>query len=106
MIKDKLKSNPVLRAPDFNKSFQMHVDANDIGIAAVLMQEDENSDLHPVSFYSKKLNKFQKSYSTIEKEALALVSAVLHFEIYITNSRNPTVVYTDHNPLSFKPNEE
>lgn len=48
----------------------MHVDASDIGIGAVLMQEDENGNLHPVSFYSKKLNKFQKSYSTIEKDAL------------------------------------
>lgn len=55
-IKSILKSNPVLRAPDFNKSFQMHTDASDIGIDAVLIQEDENGKSHPVSYYLKKLS--------------------------------------------------
>lgn len=38
-------------------------------------------------------------YSTIEKEALALVLALKHFEVYVGSAGVPTVVYTDHNPL-------
>ncbi len=37
----------------------------------------------------------------MEKEALALLLALQHFEVYLGGSCNPVVVYTDHNPLVF-----
>ncbi len=37
----------------------------------------------------------------IEKEALALLLALQHFEVYIGCTSYPVVVYTDHNPLTF-----
>lgn len=40
-------------------------------------------------------------YSTVEKEALALVLAIQHFEVYLNSICGPIVVYTDHNPLTF-----
>ena len=48
---------------------------------------------------SKKLNTCEKNYSTIEKECLALVRAIEHFQMYFGS--NPIIVYTDHNPLTF-----
>ncbi len=36
----------------------------------------------------------------VEKEALALLLALQHFEVYLS-SGNRVVVYTDHNPLTF-----
>ncbi len=53
------------------------------------------------SFFSKKFLKHQLNYSTIEKEALALLLAIQHFEVYIGSSVQPITVYTDHNPLVF-----
>ncbi len=44
------------------------------------------------------------SYSTIEKEALALLLVVQHFEVYLGSSVQPIIVYTDHNPLIFLSN--
>ena len=41
------------------------------------------------------------NYSTIEKECLSLILAVQHFEVYLTSSSLPIVVYSDHNPLTF-----
>jgi transposase InsO family protein len=41
----------------------------------------------------------QKNYSTIEKEALALILAVRAFSVYFGST--PVRVYTDHNPLVF-----
>ena len=38
-------------------------------------------------------------YSTIEKEALALVTAVRACSVYFGSS--PVLVYTDHSPLQF-----
>ena len=52
-------------------------------------------------FFSKKLDKAQRNYSTIEKEALSLLLAIKHFEVYVGSSVFPLQVYTDHNPLVF-----
>ena len=100
-LKAILKSAPVLLAPDFDKCFKLAVDASDVGIGAVLLQEDNNGIDHPVCYFSKKFNKHQKNYSTIEKECLALILAIQQFEVYLTSSISPIVVFSDHNPLSF-----
>lgn len=100
-VKAILKSSPILSAPDFDKHFKLAVDASDIGAGAVLLQEDNNGVDHPVCYFSKKFNKHQKNYSTIEKECLALVLAIQHFEVYLTSSKKPIVVFSDHNPLKF-----
>ena len=71
------------------------------GIGAVLLQEDNNGIDHQVCYFSKKFNKHQKNYSTIEKECLALILAIQQFEVYLTSSTSPIVVFSDHNPLSF-----
>ena len=65
------------------------------------MQEDEGGVEKPVAYFSKKLNRHQRPYSTIEKEVLALVLAVQHFEVYVSSGGSPVVVYSDHNPLAF-----
>ena len=56
---------------------------------------------HPVCYFSKKFEKGQKNYCTSEKELLALVLALQHFEIYVSAGGYPVTVYTDHNPLTF-----
>ena len=100
-IKAILACEPVLAAPDFGAPFKLAVDACDVGIGAVLLQADAAGLDKPVAYFSRKLNKHQKAYSTIEKEALALVLAVQHFEIYLSSSSGDVVIYTDHNPLTF-----
>ncbi len=52
-------------------------------------------------FFSKKFNKCQRNYSVIEKEALALLLDLQHFEVYLGGSDGPVLVYTDHNSLVF-----
>ena len=76
-------------------------DASDVGIGSVLMQEDDSKYMHPVFYLSKKLNGHQKNYSTVEKETLALVLSLQHFEVYLESLIQPIIVYTDLNPLTF-----
>ena len=100
-VKAILSSGPVLAAPDFSKGFSLAVDASDIGAGAVLMQMDEDGVDKPVSYFSKKFSGSQRNYSTIEKETLALILALQHFEVYVGSVTKPVVVWTDHNPLTF-----
>lgn len=100
-LKAILANEPLLKAPDFSKPFKLGVDASDVGVGAVLMQEDERGVDRPIAYYSKKLDKHQRNYSTIEKETFALVLALQHFEIYTTSGVGSVICYTDHNPLVF-----
>ena len=65
-LKAILKSAPVLLAPSFDKEFKLAIDASDVIAGSVLLQEDDNGVDHPVCYYSKKFNKHQRNYSTVE----------------------------------------
>ena len=66
-----------------------------LGKVVEKLQQCDNEDIeHPICYFSKKFNVHQKNY-------LALILAIRHFDIYISSSSKPTVVYTDHNPLVF-----
>ena len=87
---------------DFAKPFKLATDASDLAVGAVLLQEDESGIEHPVAYFSKKLSKSQRNYSTIEKgTALALILALEHFQVYVNSANQPTTVYSDHNPIVF-----
>ena len=100
-VKQILSNPPVLVPPYYERRFKLYVDSSDIGSGAALMQEDRNGIEHPVSYFSKKLVAYQKNYSTVEKEALALLLALKFFDVYFTSSPYPVEVYTDHNQLTF-----
>ncbi|XP_069191394.1 uncharacterized protein [Procambarus clarkii] len=100
-LKAILISSPILTSPSFEDRFILTVDASDYGPGAVLSQTDEKGVEHPVAYHSKKLTPSQLNYSVIEKETLALISSVQHFEVYLTSNSHPILVRTDHNPLKF-----
>ena len=100
-IKSLLCSGPLLKAPDFSQPFSLAVDASNVGIGSVLLQVDSDNIEHPVSYFSRKFNSCQRNYSTVEKENLALVLSLHHFDVYASSSCYLFVVYIDHNPLAF-----
>jgi len=50
---------------------------------------------------SFKYKPYQKSYATVEKEALGLIVALEKFKVYLLSTRYPIEIFTDHNPLRF-----
>ena len=91
----------VLKAPDFDRTLRITVDACNRGRGSILIQKDEDGNDQPVCYYFKKFNKHQRVYSTIGKEVLALIASLKHLEVYLSGRNNPVTVFTDHNRLEF-----
>ena len=97
-LKSRLASRPILKPPDYDLPFHLAIDASNIACGAALFQQIGDTE-HPICYLSRKLDKHQQHYSTVEKEALALLLAVRAFSVYFGST--PVRVYTDHNPLVF-----
>ena len=72
LLKEYLLQKPVLKLPDLMKLFVLRTDASGVGVAAVLLQENEGK-LYPVGYASKKLSLAEAKYPIREKECLAVV---------------------------------
>ena len=101
-LKNSLRSFPILRSPDFSKPFLLQTDASDRGIGAVLSQTDDNGVEHAICFYSKKLLPREEKYATVEKECLAIKTAVDVFKVYLLGRR--FTIQTDHRALEWLQN--
>lgn len=75
---------------------QVIADASPVGLGAVLIQTD-SSGSRIVAYGNKSLSDCEKRYCQTEKEALALVWAVEHFNIYLYGKEFELV--SDHKPL-------
>lgn len=99
--------------PDLRR--KITVDASDIAVGGILMQEDPKQNLPegfqsfnelpidkvkqwlPMYFYSQKIAKHQQSYSVSEKECLAVLVAIRKFRHYLDGKE--FIVETDHHAL-------
>jgi len=99
ILRKALVTEPVLKQADINKDYILETDASDKVISAVLLQEDSNGDKHPIAYASKTLNSAQCNYSTSEKECLALVWGLEHFNSYCEG--HSFTCLTDHRALTY-----
>ena len=88
-LKDAITSEPVLRLPDLELSFEVDMDASDKALGGVLVQEG-----HPVAFESKKLCAAEQRYSTHEKEMTAVIHCLETWKHYLMGTQ--FVVVTDN----------
>ncbi len=93
-IVNDLENSALNYHPDFNKPFQIFVDASNIAVGGILMQEG-----HLISCFSQKLNSAQRNYTTTEKEALAIVLFLLEKRSMLLGCK--LHIYTDHSNLLY-----
>ncbi len=101
-LKAALVFAPILTYPTREGHFILSTDASDVGIGAVLEQEQEEGGRvakKVIAYASKTLSDSQRRYCTTNKELLAVVMAVDLFKYYLTG-RHFTVV-TNHASLTW-----
>ena len=99
-LKELCCSAPILAYANYEKKFKIHTDASDLGLGAVLYQEDENGKDRVIAYASRSLNPAEKNYPAHKLEFLALKWAVTNrFHEYLYGGEFD--VYTDNNPLTY-----
>ena len=95
-----ITSHPLLAYPDFKKPFQVHVDASETGLGAILYQ-DFDDKTKVIAYASRTLNGAEQRYPSGKLEFLGLKWAVTEaFHEYLFYA-NDCVVFTDNNPLTY-----
>ncbi|MCV6574127.1 MAG: RNase H-like domain-containing protein, partial [Cohaesibacter sp.] len=80
-LKNAFINAPILAKPDCSRAFIVDADASNDAVGAVLSQVTDGAE-HPVYFHSRVLKDAERSYSVTEREALAVVVAVVKFRPY------------------------
>ena len=95
-LKDSLVNAPVLAYPQFQSShpFILETDASAKGLGAVLAQQQEDGQVHPIAFTSRSLTASERNYGITELETLGLVWAAKMYRPYILG--HSCVAFTDH----------
>ena len=74
-LKNVITRESVLALPNFAKSFEVYVDASEIGVGGVLKQ-----DSHPIAYESHNLSDVERRWPTHEKEMLAVMHCLQIWE--------------------------
>ena len=88
-----------LQTIDYSREFGLSTDASDKAVGCCLFQTQDDGTERPICFASSKLDSTQARWSTVEREAFAVIYALKKFRNWIFMSR--TTLYSDHNPLTF-----
>ncbi|GBL99764.1 Retrovirus-related Pol polyprotein from transposon 17.6, partial [Araneus ventricosus] len=91
-----LTTASILKQMDDTKHFIIRTDASNYSIGTVLLQ-GLGAEEHPLQYASRLLNSAERSYSTTEREALAVVWALNKFRGYVEGSE--ITVASDHQQL-------
>ena len=98
-LKESLCNSVTLVSPRQDRPYIIRTDASDYAVGACLAQLSDEGQEFPIAFASSKLSEVQTRWSTIEKEAYAVIFALQKFDVWVFGSKID--LYSDHNPLQY-----
>lgn len=88
----------IFRIPNYDKPFILRSDASNIGLEAVLLQEDEQGIRKPIEWDSRKRTTAETKYGISEKEMLVIFRGIKIFEYELHGKK--FFLETDHRGLT------
>jgi len=104
-LKEKMTEAPVLAVYNPSKETELHCDTSIAGFGAVLMQRGEDTQFHPIFFFSKRTTDAESRYHSFELEMLAIIYALRRFRIYLSGIRFKIITDCNALTLAFKKKE-
>ncbi len=95
LIQDIIK-DPILTAPDPDKSFELETDASTYTVEAVLFQHNWCGKRKALGYASKTLNAIEQNYNVWDREFLALIFRLMYWRHLLSGTRHPVQVFIDH----------
>ncbi|GFT49336.1 transposon Tf2-9 polyprotein [Trichonephila clavipes] len=86
-LRQKLSENPVLHIFKQGAKLELHTHASKFGYGAILLQQSDDSKLHPVHYFSKKTTPQEEKYSSYELEVLAVIESLKKFRNYLVGNK-------------------
>ena len=91
-----VKSPPILSLPKPDLPYSVDTDASDYQVRCALFQTTEDGERRPIGYWSRSLKPAEKSYSTPEKEYLAVVWALTTLRPYLQCETFTVYTVTKH----------
>jgi hypothetical protein len=94
-------SEPILQHFDPTRAITIETDASDYAIGAVCSQPDDANILHPLGYFSRKLNSAERNYDIHDKELLAIMDALEKWSTYCKSTPHTITILSDHKNLEY-----
>ena len=99
-LKNAFQNNVTLKHVDESLPYQLETDASSAAISGILSQLFPGETVaRPIAFYSRQLNDAESRYDTKERELLAIVDSLQHWEHLLKGGKHTIHVLTDHKNL-------
>ena len=98
LLKEELLGSPVVAYPDFSKPFRLYTDDSNIGLGAILSQQQDGKE-NIICCASRTLNQAESNYSATKKECLAVVWGINTFRAFLIATKFEVI--TDHYSLQW-----
>jgi len=92
----------ITRIPNNKDSFKLSTNTSDFVIGIVLSQKDMQTNLwHPVAFFSKSLDVYERNYKIYDKELLLVIQGLEKYRYHLEEHLYKIEIWLDHQNLIF-----
>ncbi len=99
-LKTALTTEPIFKPEPDQGQLIIYTDMSNRGLGYILGQKDKAGREHVLAYGGRQMRHEERLWSTTEKECLAIIEAVKHFNVFLASDQ-PFVIITDHESLEW-----